>query len=357
MINYLQQLNQIKTNWTRNIISESSTNLCSEYIVEYSKFIQPKICLRLIHDDCNTGIMNKLSDQTKQIAQSCISDIRELPKFNSYLKSNCSIEIPNSDRIQEVCIQSSEMSHDANLNKIPKDDSQTNKNFQKNGSSNGILVKASIIAISSTIGLMILCLSIKSYLNWRKKKNKLEDWSSSSSYRKSNSAPDPFAKAKIAISMAQRSNDKLRETAAESILSLTDAVYAVHPFFARRDDELSLKNGDLIQLHLEFDDGWALGSNVMDQTIGVFPMVCVMDPRDYSTGDSSTQVVIPKRTSSREYSKPTPPTPSTMISPNSSIISTKEANNEKLADEKEGSTTNLIISDYLSPPPFSPHKS
>ncbi|KAJ2672754.1 hypothetical protein IWW42_002707 [Coemansia sp. RSA 1085] len=51
----------------------------------------------------------------------------------------------------------------------------------------------------------------------------------------------------------------------------------VRPFFARRDDEISLQNGDVVTLQMAFDDGWVVGKNLTSGYEGTFPLMCVME--------------------------------------------------------------------------------
>ncbi|KAJ2320621.1 hypothetical protein IWW51_004593, partial [Coemansia sp. RSA 2702] len=51
----------------------------------------------------------------------------------------------------------------------------------------------------------------------------------------------------------------------------------VRPFFARRDDEISLQNGDVVTLQMAFDDGWVVGKNLTSGNEGTFPLMCVME--------------------------------------------------------------------------------
>ncbi|KAJ1949909.1 hypothetical protein FBU59_000934, partial [Linderina macrospora] len=48
-------------------------------------------------------------------------------------------------------------------------------------------------------------------------------------------------------------------------------------FFARRDDEISLQQGDIVTLQMAFDDGWVVGKNLTTGGEGTFPLMCVMD--------------------------------------------------------------------------------
>ncbi|KAJ2555385.1 hypothetical protein IWW35_000730 [Coemansia sp. RSA 1878] len=51
----------------------------------------------------------------------------------------------------------------------------------------------------------------------------------------------------------------------------------IRPFFARRDDEISLQTGDVITLQMAFDDGWVVGKNITSGSEGTFPIMCVME--------------------------------------------------------------------------------
>ncbi|KAJ2666392.1 hypothetical protein IW148_000876 [Coemansia sp. RSA 1199] len=51
----------------------------------------------------------------------------------------------------------------------------------------------------------------------------------------------------------------------------------IRPFFARRDDEISLQTGDVVTLQMAFDDGWVVGKNITSGSEGTFPIMCVME--------------------------------------------------------------------------------
>ncbi|KAJ2511838.1 hypothetical protein GGI11_004957 [Coemansia sp. RSA 2049] len=51
----------------------------------------------------------------------------------------------------------------------------------------------------------------------------------------------------------------------------------IRHFFARRDDEISLHQGDTVTLQMAFDDGWVVGKNLTTGAEGTFPLMCVMD--------------------------------------------------------------------------------
>ncbi|KAI8373144.1 uncharacterized protein BYT42DRAFT_548127 [Radiomyces spectabilis] len=51
------------------------------------------------------------------------------------------------------------------------------------------------------------------------------------------------------------------------------AVYAQEPQHA---DEITLAQNDIVQVHYYFDDGWALGDNIMTGERGLFPLLCVI---------------------------------------------------------------------------------
>ncbi|KAJ2898869.1 hypothetical protein IWW38_001196 [Coemansia aciculifera] len=48
-------------------------------------------------------------------------------------------------------------------------------------------------------------------------------------------------------------------------------------FFARRDDEISLQQGDIVTLQMAFDDGWVVGKNLTTGAEGTFPLMCVIE--------------------------------------------------------------------------------
>lgn len=54
-----------------------------------------------------------------------------------------------------------------------------------------------------------------------------------------------------------------------------DLYFVVYPYPPQMGDELALHAGDLICLAVSFDDGWAIGYNVMTGLKGAFPLVCV----------------------------------------------------------------------------------
>lgn len=54
-----------------------------------------------------------------------------------------------------------------------------------------------------------------------------------------------------------------------------DLYLVIYPYPPQMGDELALHGGDLICLAVSFDDGWAIGFNVMTGLKGAFPLVCV----------------------------------------------------------------------------------
>ncbi|KAL1919027.1 uncharacterized protein VTP21DRAFT_2408 [Calcarisporiella thermophila] len=80
----------------------------------------------------------------------------------------------------------------------------------------------------------------------------------------------------------------------------------VHPFFARREDELSLNRDDAVTIQRVYDDGWALGEVVETGKRGVFPLVCIAPtvPAQATSSSRSAEkrpvsmgTIIPTRTS------------------------------------------------------------
>ncbi|KAJ2391754.1 hypothetical protein GGI23_005353, partial [Coemansia sp. RSA 2559] len=53
--------------------------------------------------------------------------------------------------------------------------------------------------------------------------------------------------------------------------------HVIRHFFARRDDEISLHQGDIVTLQMAFDDGWVVGKNLTTGSEGTFPLMCVME--------------------------------------------------------------------------------
>lgn len=75
-----------------------------------------------------------------------------------------------------------------------------------------------------------------------------------------------------------------------------DLYMAIHPYPPQMGDELALHVGDIICLAVQFDDGWALGFNVMTGHKGAFPTVCVAPvPQDVLEGmlaDGSSKTLV-----------------------------------------------------------------
>ncbi|KAJ2798977.1 hypothetical protein H4R20_004618 [Coemansia guatemalensis] len=87
----------------------------------------------------------------------------------------------------------------------------------------------------------------------------------------------------------------------------------VRPFFARRDDEISLQCGDKVTLQMAFDDGWVVGKNLTSGYEGTFPLMCVMEnlppslPAQWSVLPESKNASIENlRNSSRSGQRPSP---------------------------------------------------
>ncbi|KAJ2781838.1 hypothetical protein GGI15_003096, partial [Coemansia interrupta] len=75
------------------------------------------------------------------------------------------------------------------------------------------------------------------------------------------------------------------EQASEKTVDFVDCFIAnagkprqvVRHFFARREDEISLQQGDIVTLQMAFDDGWVVGKNLTTGGEGTFPLMCVME--------------------------------------------------------------------------------
>ncbi|KAJ2714329.1 hypothetical protein H4R19_001789 [Coemansia spiralis] len=87
----------------------------------------------------------------------------------------------------------------------------------------------------------------------------------------------------------------------------------IHPFFARREDEISLQSGDTVTIQMAFDDGWVVGKNLTSGLEGTFPLMCIMDnlppslPAHWSVLPESKSASIDNiRGSSRSITRPTP---------------------------------------------------
>ncbi|RUP46333.1 hypothetical protein BC936DRAFT_147079 [Jimgerdemannia flammicorona] len=52
-----------------------------------------------------------------------------------------------------------------------------------------------------------------------------------------------------------------------------------HPYVPQIQDELLLRPDDIVTIHIEFDDGWALGINRSLGLRGAFPLVCIASAR------------------------------------------------------------------------------
>ncbi|KAJ2780924.1 hypothetical protein H4R18_003171 [Coemansia javaensis] len=87
----------------------------------------------------------------------------------------------------------------------------------------------------------------------------------------------------------------------------------LHPFFARREDEISLQSGDTVTVQMAFDDGWVVGKNLTSGLEGTFPLMCIMEnlppslPAHWSVLPEVKNASIENlRSSSRSMTRPTP---------------------------------------------------
>lgn len=64
-----------------------------------------------------------------------------------------------------------------------------------------------------------------------------------------------------------------------------DIVTAMYPYSAQLTDELELAPNDVIEVKQTFDDGWAVGINIITQQEGAFPLVCVVRTNDDDDGN------------------------------------------------------------------------
>lgn len=55
---------------------------------------------------------------------------------------------------------------------------------------------------------------------------------------------------------------------------------AVHGYQPQMEDEMELREGDVVYLIFQLDDGWGYGLNLASSAPGVFPLVCVVQARE-----------------------------------------------------------------------------
>ncbi|ORX98200.1 hypothetical protein K493DRAFT_300050 [Basidiobolus meristosporus CBS 931.73] len=82
---------------------------------------------------------------------------------------------------------------------------------------------------------------------------------------------------------------------------LTGKRIVIHPFFARREDEIFLNRNDWVDVRVVFDDNWAIGKNLTTGNAGAFPLVCTALSKS-RTPHGVTDGAIPPRTTSARLS-------------------------------------------------------
>ncbi|OAD73431.1 hypothetical protein PHYBLDRAFT_78266 [Phycomyces blakesleeanus NRRL 1555(-)] len=72
-------------------------------------------------------------------------------------------------------------------------------------------------------------------------------------------------------------------------------IYSKEP---QHEDEILITQGDIIRMYYYFDDGWALGDNLMTCERGLFPLLCVvtMDPTEINAIFAMAELQIPQDT-------------------------------------------------------------
>ncbi|KAJ2754126.1 hypothetical protein GGI19_002630 [Coemansia pectinata] len=89
-------------------------------------------------------------------------------------------------------------------------------------------------------------------------------------------------------------------------------------FFARREDEISLQQGDIVTLQMAFDDGWVVGKNLTTGTEGTFPLMCVIENLPPSL--PAQWSVLPESKSASTENLRRPSRAATRPSPHSSML-------------------------------------
>lgn len=101
-----------------------------------------------------------------------------------------------------------------------------------------------------------------------------------------------------------------------------------HGYQPQMEDEMELREGDVVYLIFQLDDGWGYGLNLASSTPGVFPLVCVVQAREElleqlllpssSTSSSSNHVLHNEKTLIEEEEEEDPERAS-MLSPNGNM--------------------------------------
>lgn len=94
----------------------------------------------------------------------------------------------------------------------------------------------------------------------------------------------------------------------------------VRHFFARRDDEISLQQEDLVTLQMAFDDGWVVGKNLTTGGEGTFPLMCVLEDLPPSVPAQWSVLPESKNASSENLGRPSQSATNNRMSPRQSSI-------------------------------------
>lgn len=98
-----------------------------------------------------------------------------------------------------------------------------------------------------------------------------------------------------------------------------------HGYQPQMEDEMELREGDVVYLIFQLDDGWGYGLNLASSTPGVFPLVCVVQAREElleqlllpsSSSSSSNHVHNEKTLIEEEEEEHQDPERASMLSPN-----------------------------------------
>ncbi|PWA02650.1 hypothetical protein BB558_001189, partial [Smittium angustum] len=73
------------------------------------------------------------------------------------------------------------------------------------------------------------------------------------------------------------------------LLELKKVRKATQNYNSKLDDEISLYVGDSVRVYLLYDDGWALGKNISNETEGMFPFICLLAVNNITFGNNETQ--------------------------------------------------------------------
>ncbi|PVZ97590.1 hypothetical protein BB558_004580 [Smittium angustum] len=223
----------------------------------------------------------KSCDKSKNFKEECASDIdtSKFQFFNSTsLETYMNAKKNQKNNNTTITENNSGLGNDKNRNNEGFDANNKNTSSDNNGSYKTLATALGVIMAILLIALIALLLMM--YSGYKNRKN--NKWNPVSGFSKK----DPFERnsdSKLIVMNTRTNQNHIIENNENSkdfvdffLKNVGKPRTVIHPFFAKREDEITLKVDDSVQIQIAFDDGWVVGKNLTTGEEGSFPMMCVI---------------------------------------------------------------------------------